>query len=49
LLLGVGRGFAGVSGFAEILGQMVFWGGGAVGQAGVVAVSLLVGAGHWWI
>jgi hypothetical protein len=47
LLLGVGRGFTGVSGLAEVLWQVVFWGGGAVGQAGVVAVSQLVGAGHF--
>jgi hypothetical protein len=48
LFLGVGRRFAGVSGFAEVLWQVVFRGGSAVGQAGVVAVSQLVGAGHCW-
>lgn len=47
LLFGVGWGFAGVAGFAEVLGEGVFWDGGAVGDAGVVAVSGLVGAGHW--
>lgn len=47
LLLGVGWGFAGVAGFAEVLGEVVFWDGGAVGDAGVVTVSSLVGAGHW--
>jgi hypothetical protein len=51
LFLGVGRGLAGVSGFAEVLWQVVFRGGSAVGQAGVVAVSQLVGAGHcgFWV
>ena len=48
LFLGVGRGLAGVSGLAEVLGQVVFRGGSAVGQTGVVAVSQLVGAGHCW-
>lgn len=48
LFLGVGRRLAGVSGLAEVLWQVVFWGGSAVGQAGVIAVSQLVGAGHCW-
>jgi len=47
LLLGVGWGFAGVAGLAEVLGKVVFRDGGAVGDAGVVAVGGLVGAGHW--
>ena len=48
LFFGVGRRLAGVSGLAEVLWQVVFWGGSAVGQTGVVAVSQLVGAGHCW-
>lgn len=47
LLLGVGRGLAGVAGLAEVLGEMLFRRGGAVGKAGVVAVSSFVAAGHW--
>lgn len=47
LLFGVAWGFAGVAGLAEVLGEVVFWDGGAVGEADVVAVSGLVGAGHW--
>jgi len=46
LLFGLGRRLAGVSGFAEILGKIVFWDGSAVGETSVVTVSSLVGTGH---
>lgn len=46
LLLGLGRRLAGVSGLAEVLREVVLWNGSAVGDAGVVTVSSLVGAGH---
>jgi len=47
LLLGVGRSFAGVSGFAEVLWQVVFRNGSAVGKSSVVTVSDFVGTGHF--
>lgn len=46
LLLGVGRGFAGVAGLAEVLRKMVFWRSGAIGKARMVAVGGFVAAGH---
>lgn len=46
LLLGLGGRLAGVSGLAEVLGEVVFWDGGAVGETSVVTVSGLVGTGH---
>ena len=48
LLLGVGWGLAGVSGFSKVFRQVVFWDGSAVGKTGVVAVSDLVGPGHFF-
>lgn len=46
LLLGVGRRLAGVSGLAEVLGEMLFRQGGAVGEANVVTVSGFVATSH---
>ena len=46
LLLGLGRRLAGVSGLAEVLGKVVLWDGGTVGETSVVTVSGLVGTGH---
>lgn len=47
LLLGVGRGLAGVAGLAEVFWEVVFRLGGAVGEADVVTVSGFVATGHW--
>ena len=47
LLFGVRRRLAGVSGLAEVLGEVLFRQGGAVGEANVVTVSGFVATGHW--
>ena len=46
LLFGLGWRLAGVSGLAEVLGEIVLWDGSAVGETSVITVSGLVGTGH---
>ena len=37
---------AGIAGFGKVAWEMLLWGRSARGEAGVVAVVVLVGAGH---
>lgn len=46
LLLGAGGSVVDVAGFSEVAGEVLGGGGGAVGEADVVAVGGFVGAGH---
>lgn len=47
LLLGGGWVDALVAGLAKVAWEVLFRGGGAIGEADVVAVGGLVGASHW--
>ena len=47
LLLGGGWIGAVEACFAEVAWEVLFWGGGAIGEANVVTVGSLVSASHW--
>jgi hypothetical protein len=46
-LLRLGWVSVGMAGFGKVLGKTSFTLSSAIGNAGVVAVSVLVGASHW--
>lgn len=48
LLLGFGWTGAGEARLAEVAGEVLLRAGGAIGEADVVTVGDLVGAGHCW-